>query len=162
MLRKLFLVGLVLFAGRGSIAQLAAAICLSFFFFALQMKVWPYKAAADNVLRALTELHVFIVITTALVLKNDLVMEVVTVDAYDWVLFISFICCVPGAFILAVIYKTGEMAAAVTKAASGVGSLPPAELRRRSFQLHVVGLGSDEDKERLRRFIDGWAVAKTS
>ena len=125
------------------------------------MNVWPYKAAADNVLRALTELHVFIVITTALVLKNDLVMEVVTVDAYDWVLFISFICCVPGAFILAVIYKTGEMAAAVTKSASGVGSLPPAELRRRSFQLHVVGLGSDQDKERLRRFIDGWAVAKT-
>ena len=125
------------------------------------MKVWPYKAAADNVLRALTELHVFIVITTALVLKNDLVMEVVTVDAYDWVLFISFICCVPGAFILAVIYKTGEMAAAVTKSTSGVGSLPPAELRRRSFQLHVVGLGSDQDKERLRRFIDGWAVAKT-
>ena len=78
MLRKLFLVGLVLFAGRGSIAQLAAAICLSFGFFALQMKVWPYKAAADNVLRALTELHVFIVITTALVLKNDLVMEMVT------------------------------------------------------------------------------------
>ena len=39
MLRKLVLVGLVLLVGRGTVAQLAAAIILSFGFFALQMIV---------------------------------------------------------------------------------------------------------------------------
>ena len=68
MIRKLFLVGLVLIVGRGSIAQLTTAIALSFFFFALHMRSWPYKVHSDNMFRAATELHVFIVITTALVL----------------------------------------------------------------------------------------------
>ena len=43
MFRKLALVGLVLLVGRGSVAQLSAAIVLSFGFFALQMYTWPYK-----------------------------------------------------------------------------------------------------------------------
>lgn len=61
MLRKLALVGLVLMVGRGSVAQLSCAITLSFGFFALQMYTWPYKIVQDNVLRATTEVHVFIV-----------------------------------------------------------------------------------------------------
>ena len=43
MFRKLALVGLVLLVGRGSVAQLSAAVVLSFGFFALQMYTWPYK-----------------------------------------------------------------------------------------------------------------------
>ena len=43
MFRKLALVGMVLLVGRGSVAQLSAAIVLSFGFFALQMYTWPYK-----------------------------------------------------------------------------------------------------------------------
>ena len=39
-------------------------------------------------------------------------------------------------------------------------SVEPAEMRRRSFELHLVGLGTTADKENLRRFIDGWAVTK--
>lgn len=61
MLRKLALVGLVLMVGRGSVAQLSCAITLSFGFFALQMYTWPYKIVQDNILRATTEIHVFIV-----------------------------------------------------------------------------------------------------
>ena len=37
----------------------------------LQMFTWPYKIVQDNMFRAATEIHVFVVITTALVLKND-------------------------------------------------------------------------------------------
>ena len=62
MLRKLILVGLVLLVGRGSVAQLCAAMILSFAFFSLHMKTWPYKIEQDNILRATTEAHVFIVI----------------------------------------------------------------------------------------------------
>ena len=68
MLRKLALVGLVLMVGRGSVAQLSAAIILSFGFFALQMYTWPYKIPQDNLLRAATECHVFVVITTATII----------------------------------------------------------------------------------------------
>ena len=50
MLRKLVLVGLVLLVGRGTVAQLAAAIILSFGFFSLQMITWPYKIQQDNLL----------------------------------------------------------------------------------------------------------------
>ena len=47
---KLVLVGLVLLVGRGTVAQLAAAIILSFGFFSLQMITWPYKIEQDNLL----------------------------------------------------------------------------------------------------------------
>eukprot|EP01046_Picozoa_sp_COSAG06_P001166 COSAG06_NODE_35_length_30757_cov_53.112532_14_plen_668_part_00 len=153
------LVGLVLLAGRGSVAQLASAITLSFCFFALHMKAWPYKIESDNIFRAATELHVFIVITTALVLKSDLAVEKVTEDAYDFVLFFSFIALVPVAFVVVVVIKVRTMAAAVAGGMS-MAEVEPAEMRRRAFELHVIGLGSDVDKENLRRFIDGWAVSK--
>eukprot|EP01047_Picozoa_sp_COSAG01_P029060 COSAG01_NODE_1979_length_8743_cov_18.850069_6_plen_1614_part_00 len=81
MLRKLALTGLVLMAGRGSIAQLAVAIALSFCFFALHMLTLPYKINADNIFRATTEFHVFVAITVALVYQTDLSMETVASDA---------------------------------------------------------------------------------
>jgi hypothetical protein len=58
MLRKLLLVGVVLWIGRGTVAQLSVAIVLSFGFFALQMNTMPYKVFTDNVFRASTEFHV--------------------------------------------------------------------------------------------------------
>jgi hypothetical protein len=44
MVRKLMLVGAVLGVGRGSMAQLFVAVLLSFFFFSMQVKMWPYKS----------------------------------------------------------------------------------------------------------------------
>ena len=105
MLRKLALVGLVLLVGRGTIAQLTVAIVLSFGFFALQMRTWPYKLQQDNLLRASTEMHVFIVITTALVFKQDLTWEAWGVNVYDYVLFFTFIILVPGATLACIISK---------------------------------------------------------
>jgi hypothetical protein len=159
MIRKLALVGLVLLVGRGSIAQLSTAIAISFCFFALHMRSWPYKVHSDNLFRAASELHVFIVIVTALVLKNNLAIEVVTEDAYDYFLFISFILLVPVAFLVAVVQKVRFMNVAVDNGLS-LKKVEPKEMRKRSFELHLVGLGSDVDKENLKRFIDGWAVSK--
>ena len=64
MLRKLALVGLVLLVGRGSVGQLVCALLLAFVFFALQVRLCPYKIDADNTLRAATELHVFLIIVS--------------------------------------------------------------------------------------------------
>ena len=42
---------------------------------------------------------------TALVLKNDLSWEIVGVEAYDYILFFSFIILLPCSFVLAVASK---------------------------------------------------------
>ena len=90
MLRKLFLVGVVLLVGRGSVAQLLAALLLSFGFFALQVKLNPYRHKPDNVLRAATEFHVFIIIMVALALgKTDLSRENITAEGYNVFLFVT-------------------------------------------------------------------------
>jgi hypothetical protein len=158
MFRKLALVGLVLIVGRGTIAQLAAAIMLSFGFFALQMKTWPYKLEADNLLRAATEMHVFIVITTALILKNDLSWEGVSVDAYDYVLFLSFIVLVPGATVLAVGSKVRYVSRLLATERDTDDAL---QRRQLAFDLQTLGLAEDEDREILKRSIEGWSVNKT-
>ena len=43
MIRKLMMMGFIMVVRRGSAAQLGLAATVSFLFFALQMKTWPYK-----------------------------------------------------------------------------------------------------------------------
>ena len=61
MLRKLMLVGMLVVAGRGSVAQLFLALVISFVSFSLQVKLTPYRHAEDNVLKAAVEMHIFLV-----------------------------------------------------------------------------------------------------
>ena len=157
MLRKLTLVGLVLIAGRGSTFQLSVALVLSLSFLALHILTLPYKVTADNAFRAATELHVFIAISVALVYKTDLSLETVPAGAYDAVLFASFILLVPVAFVVTVIAKVRYMSQVVKNALS-TDNIPSTEVRRRAFELHVLGLSSDKEKQVLRRFIEGWSI----
>ena len=103
MLRKLLLVGVVVLVGRGSSAQLGIAIVLSFFFFSLQLSVAPYKLNQDNIFRAATECHVFLVLAVALIMRT----EAPSYDnsSYDWILSTTFIVLVPGAFVATVVSK---------------------------------------------------------
>lgn len=105
MLRKLTLVGLVLFVGRGSTAQVALAITFSFLFFAWHVATWPFKVDSDNRLRTATEIHIFFCFTVCLVLKTELAGEQVGKDFYGWLLFVSFIVLVPFAFVVTVLAK---------------------------------------------------------
>ena len=159
MLRKLTLVGLVLVAGRGSTFQLSIAIVMSLLFFAVHILTLPYKVMADNAFRAATELHVFIAIAVALIHKTDLSMETVTADAYVAALFISFILLVPVAFVASIFAKVRHMSQVVENALS-TDEIPAIEVRRRAFELNMLGLGSDKEKEVLRRFINGWSIKK--
>ena len=170
MLRKLALGALVLAAGRGTVAQLAVAIFLSFIFFALQMGTMPYKIWADNLFRAATELHVFIVITTALVLKNDLSWEPVGESAYDYVLFFSFLLLVPIAGVATTFTKLHTVKSALKMQGQGKQHSMDrgndqsgdafAELKL-CFHTQVLGLANDSDRSRLRRyFVDGWSAEK--
>ena len=47
-IRKLMLVGMLVMAGRGSVAQLFSAVIISFVSFSLQVKLEPYKHKVSN------------------------------------------------------------------------------------------------------------------
>lgn len=107
-----------------------------------------------------TELHVMIAIAASFVLaKTDLRFEKVQNDFYSIFLLITFIALVPGAFVMCVVSKVRAMNAAVTALEVGPEKTEhPLQQRRRAFDLHVVGLGSAEEKKMLQRYVDGWAV----
>lgn len=97
--------GLVVYAGRGSVLQVAVSSLLSFLFCAAHFRCWPMKAEADDRLRAATEIHLFWVIVVAFVLKVDLADERIGLRAYDLALVITGIICVPVAAVGAVANK---------------------------------------------------------
>ena len=132
---------------------------MTFLFFALHILTLPYKVIADNAFRAATELHVFVAIAVALVYRTDLSLEQVPADTYDAVLFATFILLVPVAFFVTVYSKVRYMTQVVENALS-TDEVPAAEVRRRAFELHVLGLSSDTEKQVLRRFIEGWSIKK--
>jgi hypothetical protein len=142
LVRKLLLVGLVLLVGRGSVAQNNVALLLSFGFFALQVRTWPYKLHQDNIFRTATEMHVFLVIAAGLALRNDLSSETVSAKGYDWGLFLSFLVLVPGAFVITVIWKFRS--AQEVMSMSGIGG---------SFHRLRFGLASDADRAAVRQHV---------
>eukprot|EP01047_Picozoa_sp_COSAG01_P005477 COSAG01_NODE_188_length_22632_cov_15.284915_4_plen_199_part_00 len=150
MLRKLALVGLVVLAGRGSVSQLAAAIVLAFFFFALHVKAWPMKNECDNLFRAAAEVHVFFTITCAFIFKSDLSHEAVNEDVYDWILFITFILAMPVGFVLCVACKLLRAQKEGLLEFVEAGKQP----HRVAFARYEQGMASASDRNTLRRFFD--------
>lgn len=160
MLRKLALVGLVLLAGRGSIGQLVCALLLAFVFFALQVRLCPYKIDQDNTLRASTELHVFLIIVAALVLqKTDLSREEMDADTYNWLLAVSFALLVPFAFIVAVCSKVMHLNRVL---ASSDSHQEEASSARVAFDRAFVGLANATDIEVLNKYLDNLRVQLSS
>ena len=146
MLRKLALVGLVLLVGRGTAAQLNAALLLSFGFFALQVKVYPYKISQDNVFRAITECHVFLVIVSALTLqKIDLTREVMGETAYDGTLLATFILMVPVSFVIAVVAKVRHFHYVLGQADNP---------SRNAFDRCIVGLETEADVKTMKAYLE--------
>jgi hypothetical protein len=150
MLRKLALIGVVLMAGRGSTAQLNAALLMAFFFFAVQVKINPYRHRQDNWLRALTELHVFIIVLVAItMIKTDTSRERVSAQAYNVILFVTFVAFVPAAFMVAVFTKMRFMKSSLTDEASP----------RSAFDRVWAGVGGSEATEELKAFINETRIA---
>ena len=57
MVRKRCLVGMLVIAGRGSVAQLFLAVVISFVTFLLQITLQPYKHGEENLFRAAVEVR---------------------------------------------------------------------------------------------------------
>jgi len=149
MIRKMTLVGVVVLAGRGSVAQIAFGSVMSFLFFSLHVKIWPMKSHEDNMFRMAAELHVFWVITVAFVLKSDLTREIVKAEFYDWVLVISFAICIPIGFVVTVLSKLYRAQSAGVLGVGAIHATP-----KQAFARYVNGLASTKDRNVLRGEFD--------
>jgi hypothetical protein len=151
-LRKLVLVGVMVVCVPGSLFQIWVAALLSLLFLAAHFRSWPYKLAADNILKAVVEVLVLVSILVALVLKNPAGLrdEVVPEAVYDVVLVGAYLL-VPVAFVAAAWLKT---TAALTESRqkflkSGDEPADASAGRRVAYNLHCSGLADDEDREQL-------------
>eukprot|EP01043_Picozoa_sp_COSAG02_P001689 COSAG02_NODE_36_length_48934_cov_144.851029_14_plen_968_part_00 len=71
MVRKLFLVGLVLMFGRGTTIQLGTTLFVATLFLLAHTNFRPYKLSWDNLLRGSTEVHTLFTIMIAVMLRAD-------------------------------------------------------------------------------------------
>ena len=85
--------------------------------------------------------------------------EVVREDTYDNILFYSFVLLVPVATVLTVLSKLRHVLQLLhIEDKSEHGN---AERRHHAFRLQAMGLADDEDRDTLRRYIQGWHVRKS-
>ena len=155
MIRKLMLVGMLVVAGRGSVAQLFLALSISFVTFSLQVKLAPYRHSEDNLLKAAVEIHIFLLVAIALVLKSlrsGAGGEVIPEGAYDMLLIISFVIAIPGAFVWTVSQKKAMLEQALQEAAVTVADEQSAAARQRAIRLLQLGLTSNDDMRLLAAY----------
>lgn len=85
----------------------------------------------------------------------DLSEQIIGVDVYDMIIFLSFIVLVPGAAVVAVISKLRYVQKALNRQDNTTDEF---EQRRLSFDLQALGLATDSDRVDLKRYVDGWFV----
>ena len=96
--RKLLLTGILSLVGRGSIAQAALGTVISFAFFALHLRLLPYKSTTLNVTKAVSEIQMFAVLLLSVILQSHNVgfdSEVVTVDDYGLMQTVATVLIAP-------------------------------------------------------------------
>jgi hypothetical protein len=162
MVRKLCLVGMLVVAGRGSVAQLFLAVVISFVTFSLQIILQPYKHWEDNLFKAAVEVHIFLLVSVALVLKclrygEGAADEILPVAFYDIVLIGSFVVGIPVGF-TTTIYAKRRMMEQVLQERLAVGTNGADDIeestvgKRRAIQLLHLGLTTNEDMRLLTAY----------
>ena len=162
MVRKLCLVGMLVVAGRGSVAQLFLAVVISFVTFSLQITLQPYKHWEDNLFKAAVEVHIFLLVSVALVLKclrygEGAADEVLPIGFYDTVLIGSFLVGIPAGFAATICAKR-RMMEQVLQEPAAVGADGTADgddsatAKRRAIRLLHLGLTTNEDMRLLTAY----------
>lgn len=140
MIRKLILVGVLALVPVGSSLQTAAGLVCSFLFFAAHIHFMPLRFWEDNLLKATTEVHLFIVFLLVLTLKTQPSGEVAATEEYDIIASITFVIMVPVTTIVCIILKWRTV---VTSAAHNK-DLTKTELLKTAFKRHLIGRDKDE------------------
>jgi hypothetical protein len=174
MLRKLALVGGLVFVQPGSVTQTIIGLGLALAFLCRHMTSWPYKFDADNHLRAATEVHTCLTIAVALVFRTDMdstkgayfgtegedAFRMYTEDIadrrrpYDWLLMSTFIICVPGMFVLTIARKLRMVKQTLRHAAQTAEAQSDKQTRMRfTFERFRLGLTTGSETKDLADYI---------
>eukprot|EP01046_Picozoa_sp_COSAG06_P004600 COSAG06_NODE_194_length_20530_cov_9.861583_9_plen_495_part_00 len=158
------LVGVLVLVGRGSLAQLFVAAIVSCTSLVLQVHLAPYKHAEDNVFKAVVEVHIFLVVTIAPILKGmkekgNSEAELVSVEVYDALLVGSFVAAILVGFVWTVWAKRSTMKAALRERAAvdssvSVDSESSVKATQRAIQLLRLGLTSNDDMRLLAGYFE--------
>jgi hypothetical protein len=144
------------------VAQLFLAVVISFTSFSLQVKLEPYKHWEDNLFKAAVEVHIFLLVSVALVLKclrygEGAADEVLSIGFCDTVLIGSFIVGIPVGFAATVCAKRRMMEQVLIEpAAVGADGATDgddsAAAKRRAIRLLHLGLTTNEDMRLLTAY----------
>ena len=146
MLRKLIIVGMLTLVQQGSTGQVCAGLTTCFFFFAAHVHTKPYRHIEDNVLKATTELHLFLMMLLVMACKTDMENERFDVNNFDSVATVMFIIFVPVTALLCIASKWRTVAKIGIEAAS----LQTHTARLQSaFRRHRVGRDTEDDRQLL-------------
>jgi hypothetical protein len=148
-------------AGRGSVAQLFLAVVISFVTFSLQITLQPYKHWEDNLFKAAVEVHIFLLVSVALVLKclrygEGAAGEVLSIGFYDTVLIGSFIVGIPAGFAATICAKRRMIEQVLQEPAAEFNGTAAtddsAAAKRRAITLLHLGLTTNEDMRLLTAY----------
>jgi hypothetical protein len=145
---------------------LAVTISISFASFSLQMKREPYKHWEDNLFKATVEVHIFLLVSIALVLKcfkaglDVEADEVLSIGFYDVLLIGSFVVGILMGFVGTVYAKRAMIKAALHEVeAPREGVTDHIVAKQRTIRLLQLGLTSNDDMRLLVGETDFWSEA---
>lgn len=163
------MVGVVTWFPRRSVSQLVVAVAIAVVFLMMHAAALPFKTKSDNLFRASTEVHVFITVFLALVLRNDLQYEGYAEQILVHAMFWSFILFVPCVLFTTIALKMKEVRNELKKndqddkqgaQSDKKGTPKPVQERVRAFHLFRLGLADYTERIRLERWFQGWKVKK--
>eukprot|EP01045_Picozoa_sp_COSAG04_P006008 COSAG04_NODE_288_length_17855_cov_32.496621_7_plen_648_part_00 len=161
MTRKLCVIGLLSVVSQGSTFQICAGVLTSFIFFAGHVRSLPYRHWEDNVLKAATEFHLFLIMVLVLALKTDLSSETYSESVYDTVAFVLWVLFVPVAF-LACLWS--KWRAVVQNDISQTNMTSKLRILEEAFRRYRLGRDKVEDRQLLDQYItlmketDSWEL----
>ena len=171
MVRKLTLVGLLVVMGRGTVAQLFAAVCISCVSLVLQVHLQPYRHWEDNAFKIAVEVHIFLVVTIAPVLKDldsldGANEEVWGKGFYDTILVGSFIAAIVLGFVWTVCLKRSMIKDALRERAAIGENEDETSIKatQRAIRFLKLGLTTNDDIrllaayfEKLENMVNKWS-----
>jgi serine/threonine protein kinase len=159
MLRKLLIIGVLSVVSQGSTFQICVGLITGFFFFAGHLLKLPFRHFEDNVLKATSELHIYLMLVLVLALKSDVSSETFDSDSYDIAATAMFVLFVPVALIGSIVSKFRTIVRDEIDAGTQSSQLDQV---RAAFQRYKFSRDKWEDREVLGRFIDSMQAADTA
>ena len=149
--RKLLFVGMLTVVQQGSVLQICAGLATSFVFFAAHIRALPFRHVEDNVLKATTEAHLFIMLVLVLTLRSGLENEVLDESFYDGACTFLFVIFVPVAMVACVAHKWHTV---VQHSIDGSTHSTHTQILQAAFHRHRLGRDKAEDRLVLAEYLE--------